>query len=57
MLVKEQGPAWEASEGRKEVLKGHRSFGRIPASLVPFIQPARCKALAEGELYLLIYFS
>ena len=30
VLVKEQGPAWEASEGRKEVLKGHRSFWTHP---------------------------
>lgn len=32
-------------------------FGRVPASLVPFIHPAWCKALVAGERYLLTYFS
>ena len=32
-------------------------FSRVPASLVPFIHPARWKALAGGSfIYLLIFF-
>ena len=32
-------------------------FSCVPASLVPFIHPARCKALAGGSfIYLLIFF-
>ena len=39
VLVKEQGPACEASEGRKEVLKSHGSFWTRPCFSGPIHSP------------------